>query len=368
MKRQSVGWAVVLGLFVPLALLPACGSEDPVLVPDGGGLGGEETRRPGVPRPTKNADGTYDIPDVSDVISIVRPLTSDLEEYVMGGFSPIIESAKADWVVRRQDCRKPDLGSTDCGGTYEVINLPEVWSEQIGLDNETAVCGHIPGVSSEWRHTFIQGGETVEMNPDGESFYRTDLCYFCCDDTFLGCVCDAWSRVWWMGQIVPLAERPYLKRERYWVASPITDTGVGSGPLFWIIDEAISSKTFSATYTRGVETTETRTTSFALAVSAEGSLSQASKLKSIAGSLSGSYTQSSESSKTVSEATETQTTTTIEGIAGKEIVLQVWHLVERYTITDKNGDPYQDPNYRFKDEFFILSGVAVKDQTTIFDK
>ena len=167
--------------------------------------------------------------------------------------------------------------------------------------------------------------------------------------------------------IAPIVERPYLKRERFWVASSITDTGVGSGPLFWIIDEAISSKTFSATYTRGVETTETRTTSFALAVSGEGSLSKASKLKSIAGSLSGSYTQSSESSKTVSEATETKTTTTIEGIAGKEILLQVWHLVERYTITDRNGEPFQDPNYHFKDEFFILSGVAVKDQTTIFD-
>ena len=178
----------------------------------------------------------------------------------------------------------------------------------------------------------------------------------------------ATSRLASASKIAPIVERPYLKRERFWVASPITDTGVGSGPLFWIIDEAISSKTFSASYTRGVATTETRTTSFALAVSVEGSMGKASKLKSIAGSLSGSYTQSSESSKTVSEATETKTTTTIEGIAGKEILLQVWHLVERYTITDRNGEPFQDPNYRFKDEFFILSGVAVKDQTTIFDK
>jgi hypothetical protein len=64
MTRRLMEWALIAVLCLPMAMLPACGSDDPVQVVDDGVLGGEETRRPAVPTPKKNSDGTYDIPDV----------------------------------------------------------------------------------------------------------------------------------------------------------------------------------------------------------------------------------------------------------------------------------------------------------------
>jgi hypothetical protein len=139
-----------------------------------------------------------------------------------------------------------------------------------------------------------------------------------------------WSNVTWDGAPRQVEKRPYLCRDRYWVVAGKSQ----------ILPPGFSQE-ITTTVTRGVEKTECDDWAVALTVEGEVTNGFATLKTTIEASYSKSVTE------TVYEENTVETRYTPEPVpAGKQAVYQVWVLVDRYMLSDKNGKPYSDPNYR----------------------
>jgi len=135
----------------------------------------------------------------------------------------------------------------------------------------------------------------------------------------------------------------FLRRQRFWQRVPLTGSGGGNLKSVILDPGAIYSVTY--TRTQGVDNnvsdTFTRTISGEVNASTPADVADAK----LGGSLSDAFATSVTTHVEKSEA-QSQT---FNGKDGQTVVYSVWTTVERYTFTDRDGNPFTDPNFTFAD-------------------
>ena len=156
----------------------------------------------------------------------------------------------------------------------------------------------------------------------------------------------------------PMITNPvYVKRERFWERLLI------DGKKSIRVD---SNTEFSVAYSITEGTSSTKSTTIAHTLNA--SLGASAPGQVITGSLGYSFSYTFGTSVTVNEEHNRTVTRTVTGEDGKTVIYSVWGSVERYTIVDANGNPYTDPNFTFSDlGVSEIRGDYEWDQTTTFD-
>jgi hypothetical protein len=292
--------------------LGSCGSDenpvDPVVTDDFGTL-------PEVPKPTSLTSEPE-----SDTVTVIEPLKGD--------FAPHVLKAKGDWKIKKQSC-KETVWMDDCSGSWSTVeDVTDTWSSDLPKQYGYAPFGSGWEIQFMDKNTLLDSLEQYYHSKKDLDNHRCDCAGDWCAPVC--CVSICWKNFKWYGTLPVLTDRPYLCRDRFWVVkkSQILPPG---------FQEEIKT-----TYTRGVEETECE--EWAASVTVEGEAT--SPYGSLKTTIEASY--SSSATKTVYEEVEFETTYTPEKIPqGNKAVYQVWVLVDRYTITDKYGKPYADPNYAF---------------------
>jgi hypothetical protein len=134
----------------------------------------------------------------------------------------------------------------------------------------------------------------------------------------------------------------YIKRERYWKRLPLG--GDGNNLKSIRVDPG---STFEVKYTRTQGTSYAHSYTFTRTLSGEVSV-QAPK-EVVGAKLGGSLSEAFGSSVEITEESSVEVTRTMTGIEDKTVIYSVWTSVEHYTVVDKNGNPYTDPNFTFED-------------------
>jgi hypothetical protein len=139
-----------------------------------------------------------------------------------------------------------------------------------------------------------------------------------------------------------LQEPVYVQRERFWKRLPLVSEGSNLKSIR--VDPGAS---FAVTYMRTQGTSYK--SSYTFTRSLNGELSVGGDSSPVGGKLGGSLSEAFGSEKEITEETSVEVTRTMSGIDGKTVVYSVWTSVERYSIVDKDGNPYTDPNFTFED-------------------
>lgn len=132
----------------------------------------------------------------------------------------------------------------------------------------------------------------------------------------------------------------YLKRTRSWKRMMLG--GDGGNLKSVIIDPGLSYH---------IEYERTTGTSFeasdSIAYTLDGTLKGPLLSKAIQGSLEAKLSASFDTTVTLNEQSKKTIGYDFNGIDGKTTVVSVWNSVEHYEVTDKDGNPYTDPNFTF---------------------
>jgi Insecticidal Crystal Toxin, P42 len=168
----------------------------------------------------------------------------------------------------------------------------------------------------------------------------------CRESIFGACISYVHVQLHYEGTGPAVEKRPYLHRERFWVATP-WESGA-------FVERTTGNETITltSTYTAGCAKTETE--SFAWSLGASLGL-EYSGLKA---SVEGSITKTFETSFTVTEQEERSISKTLQGEANMRTCFVLWVLVEQYSFVDQNGNPMTDPNYEFDPGFYDEGGDA----------
>ena len=134
-----------------------------------------------------------------------------------------------------------------------------------------------------------------------------------------------------------ITEAPYLRRDRFWKATPWESGNLVEGLT------GANSFTGKSLYGTGCKVTETETMAYTLGskIGAEYS--------GISAEVSGSLTKTFGTAVTVSRDTVKSFSRTMNGIEGKRTRFILWVLMERYSFTNADGSPFRDENYTFEE-------------------
>jgi hypothetical protein len=153
----------------------------------------------------------------------------------------------------------------------------------------------------------------------------------------------------------------YITRERFWAAVPVD----GQGAMSVQVPEG-ATYSIETTYTRGMSFSESR--QFAQTVSENLSLGFDEYI-SAGTEVEYAVTESFGTETEITKEESVAVTQSVEGRPGKIVVLTLWELVERYSITDADGGDYIDPKIRFEQEYGVaeVHGIALAMRATEFD-
>ncbi len=286
--------------------LGSCGSDDPTQpevapVSDLGAM-------PPVPKPTSLTSEAK-----SDTVTVVKPLRVV--------FAPRIYNALSDWSIHTRACTE-EFWVTSCGSWSAYEEFPASWVTDL-----PAKWKHVPSTNPLAKPQFLDI-EGKAMDPGELKYYKGNLNNHRCGplDIYI-----CWNDAEWITDLPALATQPYLCRDRFWVVAGKSQ----------ILPQGFSQE-ITTSITEGVEKTECD--EFSVSMTVEGEVSDG--FNSLKTTIEASYTKTV--TKSVFQQTSVETRYTPEPVpAGKQAVYQVWVLVDRYTITDKNGKPFSDPNYAF---------------------
>jgi hypothetical protein len=144
----------------------------------------------------------------------------------------------------------------------------------------------------------------------------------------------------------------YVRRDRWWERRPL----LGDDSEIFILEGPVT-RSVSFSYSSGSTTEDTEEFGRSLTVEVGGSWSFFSA--SVSATLSQTFTTRVE----VRADTTVSVTEELTGEPGVARVMTFWVLVDEYTITDAEGNPYSDPNYvvaplRFRDQGRITALLA----------
>lgn len=151
------------------------------------------------------------------------------------------------------------------------------------------------------------------------------------------------------------AELPHLRRDRFWRLRPI-DGGVGN----YVLLSGPTTASITTSYTQGVSTTETET--FGRTITGGAGLDLGALRASTSETLSTTFSTSIE----ITEETTVSVTQTARGEEGKKVQFSVWELVEVYSLTDANGNPFTVDGWTFADDELERGGVSTWMEATVF--
>lgn len=149
-----------------------------------------------------------------------------------------------------------------------------------------------------------------------------------------------------------VAQDLYVRRDRWWERRPL----LGDDSEIFILQGPVT-RTVSFSYSSGSTTEETEEFGRSLTVEVGGSWSFFSA--SVSATLSQTFTTRVE----VRADTTVSVTEELVGEPGVARVMTFWVLVDEYTITDAEGNPYDDPRYdiaplRLRDQGRITALLA----------
>lgn len=147
-------------------------------------------------------------------------------------------------------------------------------------------------------------------------------------------------------------EDVYVRRDRWWERRPL----LGDDSEVFILEGPVT-RSVSFSYSSGSTTENTEEFGRSLTVEVGGSFDFFSA--SVSATLSQTFTTRVE----VRSDTTVSVTEELAGEPGVARVMTFWVLVEEYTITDADGNPYGDPNYdipqlSFRDEGRVTALLA----------
>jgi hypothetical protein len=138
-------------------------------------------------------------------------------------------------------------------------------------------------------------------------------------------------------------EKPvYMKRERYWKRIPLVS---GGSNLKSIRVEPGAQFSVSYSRTQGTEIEHSYTFTRTLNAEVTAQLPNEVLGAKVGGSLSEAYG----TNVTVTDEVTVTVERTLTGMDGKTVIYSVWSSVEAYSLVDKDGNPYTDPNFTFSD-------------------
>ncbi|MDH5627424.1 MAG: glycosyltransferase [Candidatus Krumholzibacteria bacterium] len=227
-------------------------------------------------------------------------------------FAPKIYNALSDWRIHTRACTEEFWVAT-CGAWSAYEEFPASWVTDL-----PAKWNHVPPTSPLAKPQF-RDIEGKAMEPGELKYYKGKLNNHRCGplDIYI-----CWNDAEWITTLPALAKQPYLCRDRFWVVAGKSQ----------ILPQGFSQE-ITTSITQGVEKTECD--EFSVSMTVEGEVSDG--FNSLKTTIEASYTKTV--TKSVFQQTSVETRYTPEPVpAGKQAVYQVWVLVDRYTITDKNGN------------------------------
>jgi hypothetical protein len=337
------------------ALLASCDS------PTGPGSSGVEpeeefpTAYPPVPRPS-SPDET--IADESEIYTAISPIAGKKID-----FAPVWTAGKFTWNIDIQTQYDRIFGgwTGDPPGDYwnGTRHNSDLTFENGGVDlRDPTSFGTSWGDPHPKRVLLIEDGVTLEdpRNPDRSYVLFQFQSYP--EKRFQGALWGGYviksvdpafgererQRAYYVAAMTcgELSKPVYVQRERYWKRLPLVSDGSNLKSIR--VDPGAS---FSVAYTRTQGTSYTSAYTFTRTLN--GELSVGGDKSPVGGKLGGSLSEAFGTEKQITEEESVEVTRTFSGIDGKTVVYSVWTSVERYTIVDKNGNPYTDPNFTFED-------------------
>lgn len=295
---------------------------------------------PPIPRPSSLTDFG---PSTSEVQTEIRPLEGD--------FDPQIDTVTADWAieaVRWGGTLGSGLSLTPTVGCAAMVFEGTAASDRLANSvsqscPESDVNFGFPTVGT------VSAGTPLLPDPDSlprRLIWLDGAATPASLGTFtrllqrLG-TCTTFGACWQTDVVTytlrwPQATKPvYVRRDRWWERRPL----LGDGSQGLILEGPVT-RTVSFTYSSGSTTTNTQ--EFARSITAEAGLSYGAFSASVSATLSQTFTTSVE----VRRDTTVSVTEELSGEAGVARVMTFWVLMQRYTITDADGNPYEDDNYR----------------------
>lgn len=292
----------------------------------------EDTGLSDVPElPTPETAGG-DVPSKSETLASIRPLET--------AFRPQLVRAMGSWHVSRRECEYQIFP------IYDIVHGPwqQSWSGE-SWSNEIPEAPALPAF----------GHDLLLLNENGSPV--SELAYQYVEPapqfTYPGM---EWDERWVQGTLEPLTELPHLRRDRWW---ELKQLGAGGGSFLLLIGE--SEGAIITTITSGSSKTETE--SFGRSISASVGASYGLLSASVEATLSESFSTSVTVYEERSETFEKR----VRGKTGKTVQFMVWELVERYSFTDQDGEPFTDDLYEFDLPVLVRHGVATALQATEFD-
>lgn len=148
---------------------------------------------------------------------------------------------------------------------------------------------------------------------------------------------------------------PYLRRDRFWRVKPIE----GQVGEFLLLTGPVSGEV-TTSYTAGVSKTASQ--SFGASITA----TVGAQIGPINASLSATLSSTFDTSVTISEESTQSFSKAVFGEDGKTIQFMVWELVEVFSLTDENGDPYTIEGWALDNPTLERAGAALALDATTF--
>lgn len=331
MPRRSV---LALALLVPLACGDGTGPDDAQPGPDA---------LPEIPRPRSVNDLGA---STSEVYTEIRRLDGD--------FNPAIDEVTADWAIVAErgtgtfsgyptrpngPCPAPvfEGRSPSAQLATSAEHTCPVLLDLIGgieIDGVAKVPAGSPLVpESLLRHAvWLAGAPSAEEVSTLSGTLTHDA--ICTVGTSTG-PCAQNSVVTFALRWPRITKDVHVRRDRWWERRPL----LGDDAEVFILEGPVT-RTVSFSYSSGTTTEETEEFGRSLTVEVGGSWSFFSA--KVSGTLSETFSTRVE----VRADTTVSVTEELSGEPGVARVMTFWVLVDRYTITDAQGEPYADANYQ----------------------
>jgi len=351
--------AVLWGLVAALLSVSTVACDDDVVGPSVEAEPGPDATPP-IPRPISTNDMGA---SQSEVYSEIRLLDGD--------FNPPVERVTADWSIlaertggtfqgwptipngacpapvfdgRESSDRLANTGEHSCAMILDLglVRLPMVGKVRAGTPL-------VPDTLA--RHVLWRDGSPSPpaLSTFHRSLTRDAVCTVDGGNTGL-CVQtdDVTYRLLW-----PAIDKDvFVRRDRWWERRPL----LGDESEIFILEGPVT-RSVSFSYSSGSTTENTEEFGRSLTVEVGGSWDFFSA--SVSATLSQTFTTRVE----VRSDTTVSVTEELSGEPGVARVMTFWVLVEEYTITDADGNPYDDPNYdipqlSFRDEGRVTALLA----------
>lgn len=353
-SRRLCALAVTL-----LVLVCGCNSSDVAAPPASGG----DPDIPVVPEPTALDE---DIPLTSESLFVTAKNRADFVGRAVAGVG--------DWALYDRTIKCRVIGGWDFPDDFSFSN-PDVVKRDVHSDDLRFMGDRVTPHVIPWIAMWVEEGRQITpeyiVSDDGrrsetyifEGVLGGNFWYPTGEKecTLLRLGQNNHVRNYRLQTSPKLSNTVYLTRERFWNRVPVD----GQDAMFVRVSEGTEYE-IETTYTRGLSEENSR--EFAETISQKASFGF-DEVITTNSEIEYATTSTFGTTNTISTEESVAVSQKVSGRPGKIVVLMLWELVERYTVTDVEGNPFTDPNFRFDLNYgqAEVHGIALAVQTTEFD-